>query len=97
MPTKKTKKTTKGSKPWTRAMGRRQFDFMRDILAAPSPIGLEAAMSYGVLLPHFEKVMPEGWAVHRFRGNAGLVVDTNPGDEDRLTVMVIGHADKIGP
>jgi hypothetical protein len=37
MPTKTTKTP---SKPWTRSMPARQFDFMREILAAPSPIGL---------------------------------------------------------
>jgi putative aminopeptidase FrvX len=76
-------------------MPARQFEFMREILAAPSPIGLEAAMSYGVLKPYFEKVMPKGWGIHQFRGNAGLVLDTHPGDDDRLSVMIVGHADKI--
>jgi endoglucanase len=92
MPTK-TKKTP--STPWTRSMPARQFNFMRDILAAPSPIGLEAAMTYGVILPFFEKIRKKGWKIVQFRGNAGLVLDTHPGDTDRLTVMVIGHADKI--
>ena len=72
-------------------MPERQFQFMREILAAPSPIGLEAAMSYGVLKPYFEKLMPRGWGIHQFRGNAGLVVDTHPGEDDRTSVMVVGH------
>jgi len=73
-----------------------QFSFMRDILAAPSPIGLEAAMSYGVLKPYFEKVKPASWGIHQFKGNAGIVLDTHPGDDtDMCTVMVVGHADKI--
>ena len=72
-----------------------QFDFMREVLAAPSPIGLEAAMSYGVLKPYFEKFMPKSWAIHQFKGNAGLVLDTHPGEDDRTSVMIIGHADKI--
>jgi putative aminopeptidase FrvX len=76
-------------------MPERQFRFMQEILAAPSPIGLEAAMTYGVLLPYFEKFMPKTWGVHQFRGNAGLVIDTHPTAGNRLTVMVIGHADKI--
>ena len=76
-------------------MPERQFQFMRDILAAPSPIGLEAAMSYGVLKPYFEKIMPKSWGIHQFRGNAGIVVDTHPGEDDRTSVMIIGHADKI--
>ena len=50
------KKSTsrKAKKPWDSPMPERQFQFMREILAAPSPIGLEAAMSYGVLKPYFE-------------------------------------------
>ncbi len=76
-------------------MPKQQFEWMRDVLAAPSPIGLEAAMSYGVLKPEFESFMPKSWAVHQFKGNAGLVVDTHPGEDERVSVMVIGHADKI--
>ena len=52
-------------------MPKAQFEFMREVLAAPSPIGLEAAMSYGVLKPYFEKFMPKSWAIHQFKGNAG--------------------------
>ena len=37
------------TKPWTQPMPDDQFDIMRRILAAPSPIGLEAAMSFGLL------------------------------------------------
>ena len=59
-------------------MPQRQFQFMREILAAPSPIGLEAAMSYGVLQPYFEKIMPKCWAIHQFRGNAGIVARHPP-------------------
>lgn len=73
----------------------KQFNFMREILAAPSPIGLEAAMSYGVIKPHFEKIMPKSWGIHQFKGNAGLVLDTHPGDAERTSVMIIGHSDKI--
>ena len=72
-----------------------QFKLMRDILAAPSPVGFEGAMTYGVLKPYFESFMPEGWAVHQYRGNAGVVLDTHPGRDDMFSVMVIGHADKI--
>ena len=89
------KSTSSKSKPWASPMPERQFKFMRDILAAPSPIGLEAAMSYGVLKPAFERFMPKSWGIHQFRGNAGIVVDTHPGEDDRTSVMVIGHADKI--
>ncbi|NGO90867.1 MAG: peptidase M42, partial [Halomonas sp.] len=37
--------------PWTQPMPDAQFTLMRDILAAPSPVGLEGAMTYGVLKP----------------------------------------------
>ena len=82
-------------KAWQKSMPEKQFKFMRDILAAPSPIGLEGAMTYGLLKPAFEEMQLDGWKVHQFRGNAGLIVDTDPDGEDKLTVMIIGHADKI--
>ena len=76
-------------------MPEEQFERMREILAAPSPIGLEGAMTRGVLQPQIESWMPEGWCLHRFRGNAGLVIDTAPEAPDAFSVMLIGHADKI--
>ena len=72
-----------------------QFELMRRILAAPSPVGLEGAMTYGVLKPEFEQFMPDDWKIHQFRGNAGVILDTAPDADDALSVMVIGHADKI--
>lgn len=81
--------------PWTQTMPNDQFERMRDILAAPSPVGLEGAMTYGVLKPMIEEFMPDDWTIHQFRGNAGLIVDTDPDASDKLSVMVIGHADKI--
>ncbi len=81
--------------PWAESMPEEQFEFMRKILAAPSPVGLEGAMTYGVLKPFFEQISLEGWGVHQFQGNAGLVLDTHPGQDDMLTCMFIGHADKI--
>lgn len=98
MATKKktTKKTTKTEpKPWAEPMPEEQFAFMRDVLAAPSPVGYEASMTFGVLEPYFEKVKLPGWGVHKFASNASIVLDTHPGETDRLTVMVVGHADKI--
>lgn len=80
---------------WTLPMPDEQFELMRDILAAPSPVGLEAAMTMGVLEPYFKKISRPSWGLHRFKGNAGLVLDTHPGRDDMLTVMLIGHADKI--
>lgn len=81
--------------PWKQTMPTAQFSLMRDILAAPSPVGLEAAMTYGVLKPHFESFAPDGWHLHQFKGNAGVVLDTHPGRDDMFKLMLIGHADKI--
>ena len=83
------------AKPWAKPMPDAQFKLMHDILAAPSPIGLEGAMTHGVLKPYFESIAPSGWSVQAFRGHAGVVLDTHPGRNDLFTVMVIGHADKI--
>jgi putative aminopeptidase FrvX len=83
------------SAPWQQPMPEAQFSIMQEILAAPSPIGLEGAMTEGILRPFLEKCIPSSWRLHRFRGNAGLVVDTAPDREDAFSVMVIGHADKI--
>lgn len=82
-------------KPWTQTMPDEQFALMGDILAAPSPIGLEGAMTFGILKPYLERIALDTWGFHQFRGNAGLVLDTHPGRTDMLTIMIIGHADKI--
>jgi len=81
--------------PWNRPMPDEQFQLMREILAAPSPIGLEGAMTFGVLKPRLEEVGLPGWQVHQFLGHAGIVMDTHPGRDDLPKVMLIGHADKI--
>jgi endoglucanase len=81
--------------PWTQPMPQEQFQRMRDILAAPSPVGLEGAMTYGVLKPYFESFAPHSWGVHQFTGHAGIVLDSHPGEDERFKIMVIGHADKI--
>ncbi len=53
-------------------------------------------MTQGVLAPYMKSFMPEDWAIHSFKGNAGIVLDTMPqADPDTFSVMVIGHADKI--
>ncbi|HIA27866.1 MAG TPA: peptidase M42 [Planctomycetes bacterium] len=83
------------AKPWLNPMGKDQFQRMCDILAAPSPIGLEGAMTQGVLKPMLQEVIPSSWKLHTYRGNAGMMVDTAPGNDDAFSVMVIGHADKI--
>ena len=81
--------------PWQSAMPDDLFAFMRDVIAAPSPVGLESAMSLGVLKPRFDSFMPDTWAMHRYTGNASAVWDSHPGQDDMFSVMVIGHADKI--
>ncbi|ABM61701.1 M20/M25/M40 family metallo-hydrolase [Halorhodospira halophila] len=86
---------TQSSKPWTQSMPEEQFERMREVLAAPSPVGLEGAMTYGVLKPYFESFAPAEWRVHQFQGHAGIVLDTHPGRDDLFKVMVVGHADKI--
>lgn len=80
---------------WIRPMPDKQFRLMRDILAAPSPVGLEGAMTYGVLKPHLESLAPKDWQFHQFKGHAGIVLDTHPGRDDLFSIMIIGHADKI--
>lgn len=89
------KKDKRKTHPWTKPMNEARFDLMRRVLAAPSPIGLEGAMTYGVIKPELESFMPKGWAIHQFKGNAGIVCDTHPGRDDLCSVMIIGHADKI--
>jgi len=91
MPAKK--KTTK--KAWEKAMPEAQFDFMKEIISAPSPVGLEGAMTYNVLKPAFESFMLDEWQVQQFKGHASIVLDTHPDEEDMPTVMIVGHADKI--
>jgi putative aminopeptidase FrvX len=83
------------TKPWARPMPEQQFSLMRRILDAPSPVGLEGAMTYGVLKPYFESFALEGWHLHQYKGHAGVVLDTHPGRDDLFKVMIIGHADKI--
>ncbi|MBD1558556.1 M20/M25/M40 family metallo-hydrolase [Vibrio sp. S9_S30] len=85
----------KNTNAWQAPMPASQFEFMADILDAPSPIGFEAAMSYGVIKPEFESFMPKEWGIHQFKGNAGLVFDSHPGRDDLVSVMIVGHADKI--
>jgi putative aminopeptidase FrvX len=82
-------------KPWQTEMSDARFAFMREILSAPSPIGLEAAMTCGVLEPRLKAFCLPAWKIHKFKGNAGIVLDTAPDDPDAFSVMVIGHADKI--
>lgn len=83
------------SRAWAKPMPANQFNLMRDMIAAPSPVGLESAMTHGVIKPYIDSFAPKGWAMHRFQGNAGLVWDTHPNKTDMFSIMIIGHADKI--
>ncbi|MCE9683910.1 M20/M25/M40 family metallo-hydrolase [Halomonas alkalisoli] len=83
------------TKPWAQPMPERQFTLMQQILDAPSPVGLEGAMTYGVLKPYFDTFAPGDWHLHQYKGHAGVVLDTHPGRDDLFKVMIIGHADKI--
>lgn len=82
-------------KPWQHPLPEDRFRVMRDILAAPSPVGLEAAMTLGVLAPYFKSFQLPGWTMVQHQGSASVVWDSHPGEDDRFTVMLIGHADKI--
>jgi putative aminopeptidase FrvX len=85
----------KNDAPWSVRMSDERFELMKQILAAPSPIGLEAAMTQGILEPHFRSFMPGHWKIHRFKGNAGILLDTASEQPEAFSVMIIGHADKI--
>lgn len=52
-------------------------------------------MTYGVVAPYFESIALPSWKVHRFVGNASVVLDTHPDQPELFSIMVIGHADKI--
>ena len=81
--------------PWSRPMTEETFGLMRDILGAPSPVGYEGAMTFGVVEPYFEKIKLAGWKCVKFVGNASIVLDSDPDATDKLSIMVVGHADKI--
>ncbi|MEE9320745.1 MAG: M20/M25/M40 family metallo-hydrolase [Granulosicoccus sp.] len=83
------------AKPWAAPMPEDQFNVMRDIISAPSPVGLESAMTLGVLQPYFDSFKLAGWDMHQYVGNAGVVWDSHPGEDERFSIMLVGHADKI--
>jgi endoglucanase len=75
-----------------------QLARLQAIVQAPSPVGLEGAMSHGVIKDLFEEIAPPAWAVRTFQGSASIVLDTNPDaepEDDLFTLMLVGHADKI--
>lgn len=90
-----TKAPTRAKDPWRKPMPLAQFQRMLDLIHAPSPVGLEGAMK-AVALAQIQEFMPDTWKIHHFGGSAGFVIDTMPeAGPDVLTVMAIGHMDKI--
>jgi len=87
--------STAAEKPWKSRMPEERFQLLKRIIDSPSPVNLEGAMTFGVIEPFIKSLNPK-WKFHRFVGSASLVVDTwtKPQKPD-LTVMVVGHADKI--
>lgn len=78
------------------SMPKVQFEWVRKLLASPSPIGFEAGMTEGVIRPWVEEWIPESWAIRTFKGTASMVIDSDPTDTSgKLKVMICGHADKI--
>jgi len=85
-----------GSKPWTTRMSDERFSLLKQVIDSPSPVNLEGAMTFGVIEPFIKSLNPQGWKFHRFLGSASLVVDSwTKATKPDLTVMVVGHADKI--
>ena len=72
-------------------MSDERFELMRRILAAPSPIGLEGAMTRGVLEPHFQTFIPDTWKIHTFKGNAGIDVPKLRTHHDFIEAIFDSH------
>jgi putative aminopeptidase FrvX len=81
--------------PWTLPMSDSRFALLKSIIEAPSPVGLEGAMTFGVIEPAMRKVAAGDWTFRRFLGSASLVVSTPARQPNGLSIMVVGHADKI--
>lgn len=71
-----------------------RLELMRTIINAPSACGLEGMMTYNVLEPLLKHVIPEHWIIHKFKGNYGIVIDTNCENKNNST-MIIAHTDKV--
>jgi putative aminopeptidase FrvX len=79
-----------------RYLSKSQFRLLKKLAAAPSATGFESALTEGVAVREFESFMPGDWQIRRFTGSASVVLDTMPNaSRDVLTVMFVGHADKI--
>ena len=84
---------------WRRPFARADFSLLSKIIHAPSPIGMEAAMTEGVLAPFFSTLKgAEEWSVHRSRGSSSIVFEkpsVAATEKRAITVMLLGHSDKI--
>ncbi len=78
-----------------RKMTNAEFKRLTTLLECQSPVGFEAAMTHGFLAKEFATFAPKEWAVKTFKGNAGIIFDTRPADHKALSIMLVGHADKI--
>jgi hypothetical protein len=72
-----------------------EWKFLQKICSAPSPIGLEAAMTYHVIEPYFKKFKPTNWLIHKFKGSASIVLEKPAISDKYISCMIIGHADKV--
>jgi putative aminopeptidase FrvX len=86
-----------------------RFQLLKQIIEAPSPVNLEGAMTMGVIEPFIKQLLlthnnnnnhNHNWKIHKFIGNAGIVIDTLSDHQQQqkppnLTIMIMGHADKI--
>ncbi len=76
-------------------MNSEEFKRLTTLLECQSPVGFEAAMTHGFLAQEFASFAPAEWAKYTFKGNAGIIFDTKPHDKEALSIMLVGHADKI--
>lgn len=77
-----------------RSLSTQQFGLLCAIANTPSPSGFERTVLEEVIMPALGE-LPALWHVHRFLGNAGIVIDTAPDYETAITIMIDAHVDKI--
>ena len=78
--------------PWDWKPGKVRDD---DVNRLRSNVQHIHSMTKGVLSERFAKVAKPDWKEISFKGNAGVVWDTGNDKDAELTVMIVGHADKI--
>lgn len=79
---------------WTHPFSSEQLALVSTLAGSRSPIGFEESMA-SIVQNQLASFQPDSWALRRFVGSPGMVLDTNPGATDALTVMPIGHMDQI--